>query len=95
MECNYCLLAQGILPSNKVYEDDDAIVVTDLDKDCPLHMRVFPKEHINVTNDGYAALYSALGKSILFATEFGHPGAEVYIEQGDHFCIHIKPTAVN
>lgn len=46
MDCIFCKIAAGEIPSNKVYEDDRIVVFHDLEPQAPLHILLIPKEHI-------------------------------------------------
>ena len=46
MDCIFCKIAQGIIPSNKVYEDDRIIAFYDLNPQAKVHVLVIPKLHI-------------------------------------------------
>ena len=45
-DCLFCKIAAGIIPSNKVYEDDVCLAFYDIDPQAPIHFLVIPKEHI-------------------------------------------------
>ena len=45
-DCLFCKIAAGIIPSNKVYEDDVCLAFYDIDPQAPVHFLVIPKEHI-------------------------------------------------
>ena len=45
-DCLFCKIANGTVPSEKVYEDEDVIVFKDINPAAPIHMLAVPKEHI-------------------------------------------------
>ena len=45
-DCIFCKIAQGEIPSTKVYEDDHVLAFRDLDPQAPEHVLVIPKKHI-------------------------------------------------
>ncbi|MBE6884511.1 MAG: histidine triad nucleotide-binding protein [Ruminococcaceae bacterium] len=47
MDCIFCKIAAGEIPSNKVFEDDQVLAFYDLDPQAPVHFLVIPKEHIS------------------------------------------------
>lgn len=47
MDCIFCKIAQGEIPTNKVYEDDTVLAFYDLDPQAPVHILIIPKEHIS------------------------------------------------
>lgn len=46
MDCLFCKIAAGEIPSNKVYEDEKVLAFYDIDPKAPVHFLVIPKEHI-------------------------------------------------
>ena len=45
-DCLFCKIAAGIIPSNKVYEDETVFAFYDIDPQAPVHFLVIPKAHI-------------------------------------------------
>ncbi len=43
--CVFCKIIKGDIPSTKVYEDDDMIIIKDLNPQAPVHLLLIPKEH--------------------------------------------------
>jgi len=50
-DCIFCRIAQGEIPSTKVYEDDLVLAFRDLDPQAPEHVLVIPKKHITSVLD--------------------------------------------
>ena len=46
MDCLFCKIMAGEIPSAKVYEDDDVYAFRDINPQAPTHVLVVPKEHI-------------------------------------------------
>ena len=46
MDCIFCKIIAGEIPSNKVYEDDRVLAFRDIAPQAPTHILVIPKEHI-------------------------------------------------
>ncbi len=46
MDCLFCKIADGEIPSKKVYEDDEVYAFYDIDPQAPTHFLVIPKTHI-------------------------------------------------
>ncbi|WP_099205706.1 histidine triad nucleotide-binding protein [Scatolibacter rhodanostii] len=46
MDCIFCKIANGEIPSTKVYEDDLVLAFKDLEPQAPVHVLFIPKEHI-------------------------------------------------
>ncbi len=47
MDCIFCKIVNGELPSTKVYEDDICYAFNDIEPKAPVHFLVVPKEHID------------------------------------------------
>ena len=45
-DCLFCKIAEGQIPSNKVYEDEVCYAFYDIDPQAPTHFLVIPKQHI-------------------------------------------------
>ena len=46
MDCIFCKIAAGEIPSNKVYEDEQILAFYDIEPKAPVHVLVIPKTHI-------------------------------------------------
>ena len=46
MDCLFCKIAGGEIPSKKAYEDEKVFAFYDIDPQAPVHILVIPKEHI-------------------------------------------------
>lgn len=44
-DCIFCKIANGEIPSTKLYEDDDMVIIKDLNPQAPVHLLLIPKEH--------------------------------------------------
>ena len=44
--CIFCKIAQGTIPSRKVYEDDEILAFHDIHPWAPVHFLIVPKAHI-------------------------------------------------
>jgi histidine triad (HIT) family protein len=51
MDCLFCKIAAGQLPSNSLYEDDLVKAFYDINPGAPVHFLVVPKQHIATIND--------------------------------------------
>lgn len=45
MNCIFCKIINGEIPSNKVYEDDKVLAFNDINPVAPYHILVIPKKH--------------------------------------------------
>lgn len=69
MNCLFCKIIKGEIPSQKVYEDDDVFAFRDINPQAPTHILVVPKEHIenvdgiNIANSAVVAkIFEAIPK---------------------------------
>lgn len=46
MDCIFCAIIDGKIPSTKVYEDDKILAFRDINPMAPVHVLVIPKLHI-------------------------------------------------
>ena len=46
IDCLFCRIVVGDLPSTKVHEDDDVLAIRDIAPTSPTHILVLPKRHI-------------------------------------------------
>ncbi|MCH5298442.1 MAG: histidine triad nucleotide-binding protein [Ruminococcus sp.] len=51
MDCVFCKIIDGSIPSKKVYEDDKMVAFYDLEPQAPVHVIMIPKAHIESAND--------------------------------------------
>lgn len=51
MDCVFCKIVNGDIPSLKVYEDEHTLVFMDIAKDVDGHMVAIPKKHIKCILD--------------------------------------------
>ncbi len=64
MDCIFCKIASGEIPSTKMYEDENMVIIKDIEPQAKLHYLLIPKEHyanIIEMSDSQAA---TLGKCI-------------------------------
>lgn len=46
MDCLFCKIIAGEIPSKKLYEDDLVYAFYDIDPQAPVHFLIIPKQHI-------------------------------------------------
>ncbi len=47
MDCIFCKIAAGEIPSKKAYEDETVLAFYDLEPQAPVHILIIPKQHIS------------------------------------------------
>ncbi len=69
MDCLFCKIAAGEIPSTKIYEDEFVYAFADIDPQAPFHAIIIPREHIasaadiNEVNSGLIAkIFEAVSK---------------------------------
>ena len=66
-DCIFCKIANGEIPSTKVYEDDLCVAFNDLNPMAKVHVLIIPKEHIgcvNCVNDSNSAVIAHIFETI-------------------------------
>jgi histidine triad (HIT) family protein len=67
MDCVFCKIADGSIPADLVYSDDDFLAFRDIHPMAPVHDVLIPKKHIPSLN-GLSSFDQALaGKLLLIA----------------------------
>ena len=66
-DCIFCKIANGEIPSTKVYEDELCVAFNDLNPMAKVHVLIIPKEHIgcvNCVNDSNSAVIAHIFETI-------------------------------
>ena len=58
MDCLFCKIAAGEIPSAKVYEDETVYAFRDINPQAPVHVVVIPKKHVASSADEITAANS-------------------------------------
>lgn len=87
--CIFCKIAQGQIPSRKVYEDDEILAFHDIQPWAPVHFLMIPKAHVPSlahVSEGHAPL---LGRMLALAPELAlQEGCRPYPEGGHRVVIN-------
>ena len=51
MDCIFCNIVAGKIPSDIVYQDEEVIAFHDINPQSPVHMLVIPRKHFTSLND--------------------------------------------
>lgn len=89
--CIFCKIVKGDIPSTKVYEDDDMIIIKDLNPQAPVHLLLIPKEHyaniIEMTDSQSQTLARCLKKLSTLTDELGlQNGFRLVSNKGEDGC---------
>ena len=99
--CIFCKIANGEIKSDKVYEDENCVIIKDLNPIAPIHLLMIPKKHYarleEATVSEAMELAFMLNKLALIKDDLGlSKGYRIIINQGDdagqtvqHLHIHI------
>jgi histidine triad (HIT) family protein len=71
-DCIFCKIATGELPTDKVYEDDQALAIRDLHPQAPTHLLIIPKEHLESLNDASQSDEKILGHLMRLAPKIAN-----------------------
>ena len=62
--CIFCMIIDGKIPSEKLFEDNDMIIIKDISPQAPIHLLMIPKEHYSDINEMTESQSITLGKCI-------------------------------
>lgn len=95
MDCIFCKIAAGEIPSTKVFENEKVLAFKDLNPQAPVHVLVIPKTHVasaDEINSGNAELVSEIFAVIpTIARSVGLTnGYRIITNIGDDGCQSVK-----
>ena len=95
MDCIFCKIISGVIPSAKVYEDERCYAFRDINPQAPVHILVVPKKHVASVDEitaensaDVAAIFEAIPK--IAAAEGLTNGYRVITNCGDDACQTVK-----
>ena len=68
-DCIFCKIAEGEIPGEVVYSDDQVVAFRDISPQAPTHILVIPREHIATVNDLSPDHAALVGRLVLVAKE--------------------------
>jgi histidine triad (HIT) family protein len=68
-DCIFCKIANGTIPSKKVYEDAEVVAFDDINPMAPVHVIIIPKKHIPTMLDVTKTDMSSIGSMFAAAQE--------------------------
>lgn len=67
MNCLFCKIVEGGIPSKKVFEDDEILVFHDIHPKAPMHLLIIPKLHIESMAELEAEHAPLVGRMMVLA----------------------------
>ncbi len=105
MDCVFCKIINGDIPSYKLYEDDAVLVFLDINPDSDGHSLVIPKKHytdiMDIDNETLTHIFDVARSIKIKLEDKLHCDGITFIQNnGDvqevkHYHLHIKPYYKN
>ena len=102
MDCIFCKIINGDIPSKKLYEDDKVIVIMDVNPKVDGHSLVIPKEHVvdfmEISDELLTHVYKVAREvSSKLMTKLDASAITLGVNYGDsqlvkHFHLHLLPN---
>jgi len=101
MDCIFCKIIEGTIPSKAVYQDEHTFAFTDINPKAPVHLLIVPREHIASLSDASNDKKELLGHLLRVAAEIARErglgnGYRVVVNTGedggqtvDHLHLHL------
>ena len=101
MDCIFCKIIEGTIPSKAVYQDEYVFAFTDINPKAPVHLLIVPREHIASLGDTSNDKKELLGHLLRVAAELAGQrglakGYRVVVNTGedggqtvDHLHLHL------
>ncbi len=67
MDCIFCKIVAGEIPSDILYRDEEVVAFRDINPQAPVHVQVIPKEHIAYLSDVTEEQSGLLGRMVAVA----------------------------
>jgi histidine triad (HIT) family protein len=90
MDCLFCKVIEGKIPSKKVYEDDRVFAFEDIQPQAPTHVLIVPKRHIAGLKEATGNDAEIIGYCQLAAAKIAR---ERGIEDGYRTVYNVGPRA--
>jgi histidine triad (HIT) family protein len=90
MECLFCSMVRGEVPTKKVYEDEHTFAFEDIKPQAPTHVLIVPKKHIVGLKEAKSDDADIIGKCQLVAAQIAR---DRRIENGYRTVYNVGPGA--
>ena len=90
MDCVFCKIISGEIPSKKVYEDEKVVAFYDLEPQTPVHVLIVPKAHIesvlgvDETNSAFVAHVFEVAAKLAVELGVSEDGFRVVTNTGEN-----------
>jgi histidine triad (HIT) family protein len=89
MDCIFCKIVAGTIPSKKLYEDELTYAFPDINPQAPVHALIIPKQHVASLADVDANSTAILGHLLEVAKKLAN---EQKLENGYRVVINTGPN---
>lgn len=98
--CLFCKIIKGEIPSTKIYEDEDMLIIKDIAPQAEIHYLLLPKEHyaniIEMTDKQAATLAKCIKKLSSMVDELGlSNGFRLVSNKGKDACQSVEHLHVH
>jgi histidine triad (HIT) family protein len=89
-DCIFCGIIAGLIPSDKIYEDENTLVFKDISPQAPTHLLVIPKRHFETIQDipdaemGLTTNLFNVVSAVVKQLDLGTGGYRLVINSGEH-----------
>ncbi|MDD4839723.1 MAG: histidine triad nucleotide-binding protein [Clostridia bacterium] len=93
--CVFCRIIAGEIPSQKVFEDEDMLIIKDINPNAPVHLLLLPKEHyaniIDMTEAQSQNLARCIKKLSTIVDDLGlEDGFRLVSNKGENGCQSVE-----
>lgn len=101
-DCLFCKMIKKEIPAARIFEDDHAIVIKDINPQAPVHLLAIPREHfagVHQVPDGQSRLFGCLFtaiKRVIEQEKLDEKGYRLVINSGEtagqavpHIHVHV------
>jgi histidine triad (HIT) family protein len=89
MDCIFCKIVAGEIPSDTVYQDEEIIAFRDINPQAPVHIVIIPRKHIASLSDLSQSDSALVGRMVTIANKLAEE--EGIAEKGYRVVINCGP----
>ena len=68
-DCIFCKIAEGEIPADIVFQDDECVAFNDVSPQAPTHILIVPREHIDSLDKANVGVEQKLGHLLISAAQ--------------------------